>query len=75
MYKPGSMSGVPAVFGPHEPRLDWLLWGAARENHDQNPWFTGLIQRLLEGKQDGQLTWTLQHAPKVRVHYQTVITV
>lgn len=52
MYKPGSTSGVPAVFGPHEPRLDWLLWEAARENHDQNPWFTGLIQRLLEGKQD-----------------------
>ncbi|KAF4079810.1 hypothetical protein AMELA_G00182560 [Ameiurus melas] len=52
MYKPGSTNGVPAVLGPHEPRLDWLLWEAALENHDQNPWFTGLIQRLLEGKQD-----------------------
>lgn len=74
MYKPGSTSGVPAVFGPHEPRLDWLLWEAARENHDQNPWFTGLIQRLLEGKQDGELTQTLQDAPEVRVHYRTVLT-
>ncbi|XP_026779548.3 lipase maturation factor 2b [Pangasianodon hypophthalmus] len=52
MYKPGSMSGFPAVLGPHEPRLDWLLWEAARAKHDQSPWFAGLIQRLLEGKQD-----------------------
>ncbi|KAG7320478.1 hypothetical protein KOW79_016331 [Hemibagrus wyckioides] len=52
MYKPSSMSAVPAVLGPHEPRLDRLLWEAARENHDQSPWFTGLIQRLLEGKQE-----------------------
>ncbi|XP_060759367.1 lipase maturation factor 2b [Neoarius graeffei] len=52
MYKPGSTSGVPAVLGPHEPRLDWQLWEAARQQHDQSPWFTGLIQRLLEGKQD-----------------------
>ncbi|KAM9467486.1 lipase maturation factor 2b [Clarias gariepinus] len=51
MYKPSSMSGVPAILGPHEPRLDWLLWEAARENHDQSPWFSGLIQRLLEGKE------------------------
>ncbi|XP_060745093.1 lipase maturation factor 2b [Tachysurus vachellii] len=49
MYKPSS---VPAVLGPHEPRLDRLLWEAARGNHEQNPWFTGLMKRLLEGKQD-----------------------
>lgn len=52
MYKPGSMNGVPAVLGPYEPRLDKLLWEAALENQDQSPWFTGLIQRLLEGKQE-----------------------
>lgn len=67
MYKPGGTSGVPAVLGPHEPRLDWLLWEAARENHDQSPWFTGLIQRLLEGKRDGELKRKVQPASKVRV--------
>lgn len=66
MYKPGSMSAVPAVLGPHEPRLDWMLWEAARDHRDQSPWFTGLIQRLLEGKQEGELVLTLQHAPAVR---------
>ncbi|XP_062851022.1 lipase maturation factor 2b [Trichomycterus rosablanca] len=52
MYKPGSVSGAPVVLGPHEPRLEELLWEAARGGHDQSPWFTGLIQRLLEGKED-----------------------
>ncbi|KAI5093954.1 lipase maturation factor 2, partial [Silurus meridionalis] len=52
MYKPGVTSAVPAVLGPYEPRLDWKLWEAALEMHDQNLWFTGLIQRLLEGNQD-----------------------
>lgn len=55
MYKPDSLSEVPPVFGPHQPRLDWLLWDAALGQHDQSPWFTGLMQRLLQGKQDGEL--------------------
>ncbi|XP_036433515.1 lipase maturation factor 2b [Colossoma macropomum] len=52
MYKPDSLSEGPPVVGPHQPRLDWLLWEAAVGEHDQNHWFTGLMQRLLEGKQD-----------------------
>ncbi|XP_017554407.1 lipase maturation factor 2b isoform X1 [Pygocentrus nattereri] len=52
MYKPDSLSECPPVVGPHQPRLDWLLWEAAVGEHDQNHWFTGLMQRLLEGKPD-----------------------
>ncbi|XP_072529060.1 lipase maturation factor 2b [Salminus brasiliensis] len=51
-YKPESLSEVPPVVGPYQPRLDWLLWEAARGEHDQNPWFTGLMHRLLQGKRD-----------------------
>ncbi|KAG9280225.1 lipase maturation factor 2 [Astyanax mexicanus] len=52
MYKPDSLTKIPPVVGPHQPRLDWLLWEAARGEHDQNPWFTGLVNSLLEGKAD-----------------------
>lgn len=55
MHKPGSVNEVPVVFGPHEPRLEELMWEAARGEHDQSPWFTGLMQRLLEGKDSGEL--------------------
>ncbi|XP_066524489.1 lipase maturation factor 2b [Hoplias malabaricus] len=52
MYKPDNLSEPPPCIGPHQPRLDWLLWEAARGEHENNPWFTGLVQRLLEGKSD-----------------------
>ncbi|XP_067284168.1 lipase maturation factor 2b [Pseudorasbora parva] len=50
MYKPGNVNAAPPIVGPHQPRLEWLMWQAAQEGHDQSPWFTGLIQRLLQGK-------------------------
>ncbi|XP_076861371.1 lipase maturation factor 2b [Brachyhypopomus gauderio] len=51
-HKPSSVSGVPALLGPHDPRLDRLLWEAARGDHEHSPWFTGLVQQLLQGRQD-----------------------
>ncbi|XP_051976735.1 lipase maturation factor 2-like [Xyrauchen texanus] len=50
MYKTGYVNVAPAIAGPHQPRLEWLMWQAAQRGHDQSPWFTGLVQRLLEGK-------------------------
>ncbi|XP_051547301.1 lipase maturation factor 2-like [Myxocyprinus asiaticus] len=50
MYKTGNVNVAPAISGPHQPRLEWLMWQAAQDGHDQSPWFTGLVQRLLEGK-------------------------
>lgn len=53
MYKPGNLSAPPAVVTPHQPRLDWQMWFAALGSHTQAPWFTSLMYRLLQGKQDG----------------------
>lgn len=53
MYKPGNLSAAPAVVTPHQPRLDWQMWFAALGTHTQAPWFTSLMYRLLQGKQDG----------------------
>ncbi|XP_043093672.1 lipase maturation factor 2b [Puntigrus tetrazona] len=50
MYKPGNVNAVPPIVGPHQPRLEWLMWQAAQGGDDTSPWFTGLLQRLLQGK-------------------------
>uniref|UniRef100_A0A672Q0C7 Lipase maturation factor n=1 Tax=Sinocyclocheilus grahami TaxID=75366 RepID=A0A672Q0C7_SINGR len=52
MYKPGNMSTAPPVVAPHQPRLDWQMWFAALGPHTQSPWFSSLLHRLLQGKQD-----------------------
>ncbi|XP_069567229.1 lipase maturation factor 2a [Brachyistius frenatus] len=52
MYKPGNLSASPPVVTPHQPRLDWQMWFAALGSHTQAPWFSSLIYRLLQGKQD-----------------------
>ncbi|KAJ0029197.1 hypothetical protein NQD34_004194 [Periophthalmus magnuspinnatus] len=52
MYKPGNMSGPPPVVTPHQPRLDWQMWFAALGPQQQSPWFSSLMHRLLQGKQD-----------------------
>ncbi|KAK2892938.1 hypothetical protein Q8A67_012926 [Cirrhinus molitorella] len=50
MYKPGNVDAVPPIVGPHQPRLERLMWQAAQEGDETSPWFTGLLQRLLQGK-------------------------
>uniref|UniRef100_A0A8C2WKR6 Lipase maturation factor n=1 Tax=Cyclopterus lumpus TaxID=8103 RepID=A0A8C2WKR6_CYCLU len=52
MYKPGNLSAPPAAVAPHQPRLDWQMWFAALGDQTQSPWFTSLMYRLLQGKQD-----------------------
>ena len=52
MYKPGQVERAPALVSPYQPRLDWQLWEVAQGPQD-SPWFTGLVQRLLQGKKDG----------------------
>lgn len=52
MYKPGNMSAPPPVVTPHQPRLDWQMWFAALGPQQQSPWFTSLMYKLLQGKQD-----------------------
>lgn len=52
MYKPGNLSGSPPVVTPHQPRLDWQMWFAALGQQQHSPWFSSLMYRLLQGKQD-----------------------
>lgn len=53
MYKPGSVNAAPPIAGAHQPRLEWVMWQAAQGGHSESPWFTGLVQRLLQGKPEG----------------------
>lgn len=52
MYKPGSLNAAPPIAGAHQPRLEWVMWQAAQGGHNESPWFTGLIQHLLQGKSE-----------------------
>ncbi len=47
-YKPGDVKRRPPWNIPHQPRLDWQMWFAALGTPDNNPWFSRLLQRLLE---------------------------
>jgi lipase maturation factor 1 len=51
-WKPGDVKRAPGWCAPHQPRLDWQMWFAALETPEQNPWFAGLIIRLLQGSGD-----------------------
>jgi predicted DCC family thiol-disulfide oxidoreductase YuxK len=47
-YKPGEVKRRPQWNISHQPRLDWQMWFAALGTQDQHPWFSRLLQRLLE---------------------------
>jgi lipase maturation factor 1 len=51
-WKPGDVKRAPGWCAPHQPRLDWQMWFAALESPQQNPWFAGLIVKLLQGSHD-----------------------
>ena len=51
-WKPGDVKRVPAWCAPHQPRLDWQMWFAALGTPRGNPWFVGLIHRLLKGSHE-----------------------
>jgi predicted DCC family thiol-disulfide oxidoreductase YuxK len=51
-YKPGTLVRRPPWNLPHQPRLDWEMWFAALGGSWTDPWFAGLLRRLLEGSPD-----------------------
>jgi predicted DCC family thiol-disulfide oxidoreductase YuxK/uncharacterized membrane protein YphA (DoxX/SURF4 family) len=51
-WKPGDVKRAPGWCAPHQPRLDWQMWFAALGTPQQNPWFGGLVVRLLRGSRD-----------------------
>ena len=48
----GRLESRAALVAPHQPRLDWQMWFAALGDYRQNPWFVGLVLRLLENSPD-----------------------
>ena len=48
-YKPGDLNRAPRWIQPFQPRLDWQMWFAALGSYASNPWFPGLMLRLLQG--------------------------
>jgi len=60
-WKPGDVQRAPGWCAPHQPRLDWQMWFAALGAPQQNPWFGGLIVRLLQGSRD--VSQLLAHNP------------
>jgi predicted DCC family thiol-disulfide oxidoreductase YuxK len=51
-WKPGDVKRTPGWCAPHQPRVDWQMWFAALGVPEQNPWFSGLVIKLLQGSQD-----------------------
>lgn len=54
--KPGNVTRRPCIISPYHYRLDWLMWFAAFQNAESNPWFIQLISKLL---QNDRLVMTL----------------
>lgn len=48
-YKPGDVYRGLSWVAPYQPRLDWQMWFAALSSYQDNPWFSQLMVRLLEG--------------------------
>ncbi|XP_023236745.1 lipase maturation factor 1-like [Centruroides sculpturatus] len=46
--KPGNTTKTPCLISPYHYRLDWLMWFAAFQNYQYNPWLIHLAVKLLE---------------------------
>ena len=45
--KPGRLNRRPCLISPYHYRLDWLMWFAAFQNYQQNPWLVHLAAKFL----------------------------
>ncbi|XP_070580075.1 lipase maturation factor 1-like [Ptychodera flava] len=59
--KPGNVTRRPCLISPYHYRLDWLLWFAAFQDYQSNPWLIHLAAKLLEN--DEQTTELIAHNP------------
>ena len=46
--KPGDLKASPCLISPYHYRLDWLMWFAAFQSYQQNPWLLHLMGKMLE---------------------------
>lgn len=47
--KPGDPARRPSQVAPYHLRLDWLMWFAAMDSPQDQPWFAELLLHLLQG--------------------------
>ncbi|XP_028413940.1 lipase maturation factor 1-like isoform X2 [Dendronephthya gigantea] len=59
--KPGNVRKRPCVISPYHYRLDWLMWFAAFQNYQNNPWLIHLSAKLLVNDPDA--TSLISHNP------------
>ncbi|MFB6283161.1 MAG: lipase maturation factor family protein [Halobacteria archaeon] len=60
--KPTDVSRRPRQIAPYHLRLDWQMWFAAMSPRPtRHPWFTKLMEKILEGEQD--ILGLLAHNP------------
>eukprot|EP01063_Lacrimia_lanifica_P002442 TRINITY_DN11289_c0_g3_i1.p1 TRINITY_DN11289_c0_g3~~TRINITY_DN11289_c0_g3_i1.p1 ORF type:complete len:502 (+),score=153.18 TRINITY_DN11289_c0_g3_i1:197-1507(+) len=45
--KPGNVTRAPCLISPYHYRLDWLMWFAAFQSYQHNPWLLHLAGKLL----------------------------
>lgn len=50
--KPGNITRRPCLISPYHYRLDWLMWFAAFQNYQHNPWLVHLAVKLLINDDD-----------------------
>ncbi|XP_065900039.1 lipase maturation factor 1-like [Dysidea avara] len=50
--KPGNVTRRPCWISPYHYRLDWLMWFAAFQRYQHNPWLIHLVAKLLKGDKD-----------------------
>ncbi|MDG0817780.1 lipase maturation factor family protein [Bdellovibrio svalbardensis] len=53
-FKPASVTKMPSVVAPHQPRLDWQLWFASLESFGENLWLQNLIARMFAESREVQ---------------------
>ncbi|KAF6034961.1 LMF1 [Bugula neritina] len=49
--KPGNVTKRPCLISPYHYRLDWLMWFAAFQNYQHNPWLIHFVAKLLANDQ------------------------
>jgi hypothetical protein len=45
--KPGNLTQIPCLISPYHYRLDWLMWFAAFQDYQHNPWLIHLVGKML----------------------------
>lgn len=59
--KPGAVKRRPCIISPYHYRLDWLMWFAAFQSYQHNPWMLHLVAKLLVN--DEQMDTLMEHNP------------